>query len=219
MTPSKTKVDRSREEVPYKAAGFMHVPPLWVMSDPPETGVRKDTPGRDDVVYVGDVPDSGIRLQVFRDGLFVFDLEDWRDDLSVGTLEPQRQERTRRRCALLNAYLCALHTARAMHGEVLIEKMLVTPKVLTLSTGLDSTRFGVSDGISRSVISTDKRGAEGWGDGRSVQDFWFGLALQLNETTLDRASELLGSYVETNSLFNIRILELCLRSCAALEEF
>ena len=109
------------------SVAYYHLPPVWIGSDPFKEGANPSRHSLSEVVFTKTLP-SKIRLQVCRDGLFIFDFTDWgpgnpvsmpewksspgeKTPRTLQDAEKKAEEHVYRRVEAMNVHLACLNSA------------------------------------------------------------------------------------------------------------
>jgi len=202
------------------AAGYLHDPALWIGKVPPR-GVGRKTDARDDVVLRAHLR-SGLRAKAFRDGVFVFDFSDWKDDLPKPTGKDRSERaaaRIDRRAVVLNTHIACLHTAMFRLGSTVAEKMLVTPRTMLRLSDLDARRYSTGDGRVRAMVDSAGRRASGWDDAVRFGRFRTPQPVRVRKKEVALSFQILDDVLRSRTPIQTGLLiQLALQACSAIED-
>lgn len=106
-------------------------PNCWIIDAPPDSAKRTIAKNEWEEIVFTDELKSGIKVQVAREGLFMFDLSNGPENLRpLQTDKPSQHDQeilTLNRLRFLHAHIASLHSAVREQNEGIFYKMLVNP--------------------------------------------------------------------------------------------
>lgn len=205
-----------------KTAAYYHSPILYVGQAP-----EQDADGNVDVQRLGDevyraILTVGIAVRVLREGRFIFDFSNWRQETAKS--EPEKSNfaniasTTLKRVSILNAHLACLYTALFRQQKTFPHLMVVEPSQVISMRSLDDAT-GSSNDVLVGWLSTaqfPKTYSEHrpvWNDPRVA-----GRMIIINTSTIDKSFHLLNAILENSNSDAILLADLFMRASKSLED-